>query len=211
MKGAVTPVKDQQSCGSCWAFSAIGAIEAQHFLKTGHLVSLSEQNLIDCSLSYGNSGCSGGWMNNAFKYVKEHGGIVSEADYSYIGYDYGQCMQYKYRIAAKVSGFVNIPSGNEKQLQEAVATVGPISVAVDASNPSFHHYSSGIYHDPSCRSDVISHAMLVVGYGTDEFKHEYYIVKNSWGADWGEHGYIRISRNHMNHCGIASYASYPLV
>lgn len=215
-EGAVTPVKNQGECGSCWAFSTTGSLESAHFRATGKLVSLSEQQLVDCSGKFNNEGCNGGLMDNAFEYIKSIGGLDTEESYPYHAKQ-EKCHFKKDKVAATCSGYVDIPTGDEDALKEAVATQGAVSVAIDVTEDKFMFYKSGVFVDKTCSNgqDDLNHGVLVVGYGADNSTKgepaDYWTVKNSWGTKWGEEGYIRMARNHNNMCGISTSASYPLV
>jgi C1A family cysteine protease len=199
-KGAVTPVKDQAQCGSCWAFSTTGAVEGAVQVKTGRLTSVSEQQLVDCAGSSGNQGCNGGLMDDAFNWIVSHNGIGSEASYPYTARD-GTCKDVP--SVSTISGYKDVQQGSEPSLMSALA-MQPISIAIEADQSSFQNYRSGVFTGP-CGAQL-DHGVLLVGSGTDGGQ-DYWRVKNSWGASWGDHGFIRIIRN-KNMCGLANMASY---
>lgn len=207
-KGAVTPVKNQGGCGSCWAFSTTGAVEGHYQIATGQLRSLSEQQLVDCFAPKDGqgTGCQGGQMRLAFQYIIKNNGIDTEQDYNYTG-ENGECWAAAtHRDAATLDGWQAVATNSEAQLA-AAAMLGPVSVAIEADQAGFQHYKSGVFNDPTCGTKV-DHGVLVVGL-TDTA----YIVKNSWGSSYGMAGYIQMARNIKNAtgiCGIATQASYPI-
>jgi len=205
-KGAVTHIKNQQQCGSCWSFSTTGSTEGCHFITTKKLVALSEQNLMDCSTSEGNQGCDGGLMTQAMDYIISNKGVDTEKSYPYTAED-GTCHFSKANIGATLKSYTNVNTGDENDLQAKVY-LGPTSVAIDASQSSFQFYNSGVYSDPDCSTSQLDHGVLAVGWGTDSGS-AYWIVKNSWGTDWGQQGYIWMARNDGNMCGIATMATLP--
>jgi len=206
-KGAVTPIKNQGQCGSCWSFSTTGSTEGCHQIKTGTLVSLSEQNIMDCSDSYGNAGCDGGLMTAAMQYIIANKGVDTEASYPYTAETGSQCLFKKADVGATLSSFTNVQTGSESDLQ-AKTYMGPVSVAIDASHSSFQLYSSGVYYEPACSATQLDHGVLSAGWGMDGSK-AYWLVKNSWGPTWGQEGWIWMSRNRDNNCGIATSATLP--
>jgi cathepsin L len=205
-EGYVSSVKHQGTCGSCYTFASIGALEGQYYRGRGVLLDFSEQQVVDCSSDYDNHGCDGGTLNGAFNYLKDSG-VESESDYPYSGKE-GECDYSIDRVVTTISGYVNVRRYNETMLLEAVAKVGPISVSIDGSSRGFQFYKDGVFDDPWCSKFYLNHAALVVGYGYERGK-SHWIVKNSWGTSWGQEGYILMSRNNGNQCGIASRASYP--
>ena len=192
-KGAVTPVKDQRTCGSCWAFSAIGALESLSFIAGKDLIEFSEQQLVDCAGGYKNNGCDGGHSSGAFGYVRDHG-IRLESSYPYLDTQsscHEQCPSFR------ISGYSYVPPDDDAQLRAAIA-LQPVSVGITATSV-FHQYKSGVIQN--CGGGDINHAVLAVGYTS-----EYWIIKNSWGWS-GENGYYRLARG--NTCKILLEASYP--
>ncbi|KAJ0981127.1 hypothetical protein J5N97_009382 [Dioscorea zingiberensis] len=196
-EGIVSPVKNQGNCGSCWTFT------------TGKNITLSEQQLVDCAQAFNNNGCQGGLPSQAFQYVRYNGGLDTETSYPYQATD-GKCSYKQANIGVKVIDTVNITMDAEDELKHAVGVVRPVSIAFEVVN-SFMSYKSGVYSSDTCGSSPmdVNHAVLAVGYGVEKGV-PYWLVKNSWGADWGMDGYFKMVLG-KNMCGVATCASYPVV
>ncbi|CAF1140553.1 unnamed protein product [Adineta steineri] len=211
LMGAVTPVKDQGICGSCWTFGTTGVIEGAYFVKHGSSIRLSEQDLVDCSWGFGNNGCDGGEDYRAYQYIMKHDGIAFEDSYGPYLQEDSFCHHDSAMKGAKILGYVNVTESDEEALKIAIAKKGPVSVAIDAAHKSFVFYASGVYYEPDCGSKLenLDHAVLAVGYGTLNGK-DYWLVKNSWSTYWGNDGYVLMSRKN-NNCGVATAATYVIV
>ena len=205
--GAVTPVKNQGSCGSCWSFSSTGAMEGAYQIKTGTLLSLSEQELVDCDHN-GSAGCNGGSMEGAFQWY-ESNKTELESDYSYTARN-GTCKQTSYTGQFNSTGYKNVASGSSSALMASIEA-GPTSVAIEADKMAFQYYRSGVLNSTACGTSL-DHGVLAVGYGSENGQN-YYLVKNSWASSWGDQGYVKIANNGDGDgiCGIQMAAVRPEV
>lgn len=209
-KSVVTPIRDQKNCGASYAFAAAAAVESHWGIRTGvPPVLTSEQQSIDCSANFGNSGCDGGLPFKAFNYLQNANGLSTENTYPFENQG-GSCRFKQQNIYARVyNGTANIHPGDEQAIYQALSTFGPIAVGMMVGD-DFLTYDGGIYQSSTCQSgQTVNHALTIIGYGTDSNTGlDYWIGKNSWGTQWGEEGYVRIIRG-KNMCGIANCASYP--
>ncbi|CAF2045487.1 probable cysteine protease RDL4 [Brassica rapa] len=207
-EGAMSEIKDQGHCRSCWAFSTVGAVEGLNKIVTGVLVTLSEQDLINCNKD--NNGCEGGKVETAYEFIVKNGGLGTTKDYPYKAVD-GVCDAHlkENNKNFMIDGYENLPANDEHALRKAVAHQ-PITAIIDSSSREFQLYKSGVF-DGTCGTNL-NHGVVVVGYGNEDGR-DYWIVRNSWGNTWGEAGYMKMARNIVNPrglCGIAMRASYPL-
>ncbi|XP_037079550.1 procathepsin L-like [Pollicipes pollicipes] len=209
-EGAVTFVRDTGSCDASWAFAATGAVESAWYLAGHTLVSLSEQQLLDCSHQYGNNGCDGGLAKQAFEYVTSAGGLEAETDYPYRNQTDYRCRLNDTATSANISNWMLTTRGSEAELEYVVFHIGPVACAMDASHKSFQLYSHGVYSDLKCSTTRLTLSLLIVGYGVENGV-PFWLMKNAWGYGWGEQGYIKLQKGHGNMCGIASDCSYPVV
>ncbi|XP_030554227.1 cathepsin L1 [Drosophila novamexicana] len=214
-KGGVTPAGFQGvGCGSCWSFATTGALEGHLFRRTGVLVPLSQQNLMDCADDYGNMGCDGGFQEYGFEYIRDHG-ITLANKYPYEQVEM-ECRQnetagrYPRESIVKIRDYARIDPGDEQKMKQVIATLGPLACSMNAGAISFEQYDGGIYEDEECNQDEVNHSVVVVGYGTENGR-DYWIIKNSYSQNWGEAGFMRLPRNAGSFCGIASECSYPIL
>jgi KDEL-tailed cysteine endopeptidase len=208
-KGVVNKIKDQGQCGSCYAFSAVQAIESAWAIKNGKLFSLAEQEIVDCDKV--DSGCNGGLMDNVFNWVIQNGGLVQTDDYVYHASE-NTCKVDKTKSVVQIKSLVDVPAGNSTQLEAAVAEQ-PVSVAINANSYQFQFYHKGVFDWTGCpnKDSDLDHGVGIVGYGNLNGTN-YWIVRNSWSENWGDSGYILMARGEgVNTCGILDAASYPLV
>lgn len=202
--GAVTPVKNENQCGSCYAFSTVGAVEGAWFIAGNPLTALSAQQILDCSANYG---CNGGWPSVSYQYIIQNG-LALDSDYPYTGTD-GLCNKNAAsRLAARIKSYVNVPANNYQALLQSVSKQ-PVQIVLDPYSADFQSYGGGIYNNPNCGTSL-EHTALIVGYNT--INTPYWVIKNSWGTTWGEAGYMQLAiKDGAGVCGVNMMASYPVI
>jgi len=205
-KGALSPVKSPCQTTVPWAYSTVGAVESHLFIKTGKLLSLSEQQLAECCVNNSLANISDAW---GFDCIMSTGGIDTEESYP-CAPEIGKCHFNTETVGTPLTGYKAVAAGDEVALKDVIATSGPAVSAVDASHVSFMFYTNGVYYEANCSTSEVDHAVLIVGYGT-EGGADYWLLRNSWGPEWGMGGYMKLSRNKNNHCGIASTVNYPII
>lgn len=224
MKNAVTPIKSQGSCGSCWSFSTTGALEGAYAIKYGNLLSFSEQQLVDCDNGLTKDhGCNGGLMDSAFQWISQNGGLCTEQNYPYVSgktQKAGTCQTNCISVSgSKILKYTDVSANSDNAMMTAL-TQQPVSVAIEADQKSFQMYKSGVFQDSNCGTNL-DHGVLLVGYGSTNGQ-DYYILKNSWDISWGMQGYMNLGRgndpntgkpfnNGAGQCGVLGMASYPTI
>jgi len=201
--GAVSKIRSQGICGSCYAYAVTSAMESAYYLKTGTQIELSQQQIVDCTWGYGNRGCKGGYPYRALQWIMKHGGLATDDSYGRYLAQEGYCHFKNVSIGAGVESYMNITSGNKTELKLALAMYGPVTILINTRPKTFKFYSSGVYFDGSC-DDKVDHAAVAVGYGEDNGK-EYWLIKNSWSTSWGRDGFMKIWTKNDN-CGVTKKA-----
>ncbi|KAL7722994.1 Cysteine proteinase 3 [Entamoeba marina] len=203
-ENVIPPIRNQDTCGSCYSFASVAVLESRLLIKgsnkyTADNIDFSEQQIVSCS---GQGKCNGGNAGSTYEYIQNNG-LMDESDFPYEDSN-GTCKYDKSKTVVTCDGYSNLKIGSEAALTEAI-TEGPVFVAIDANHASFMFYKNGIYSNPTCSRIKLCHAVVAIGYGSENGE-DYYIVRNSWGEDWGEDGYVRMTRNGNNQCGIATAA-----
>jgi C1A family cysteine protease len=214
--GLEMKIRDQKDCGACYAIAAVSALESQIFIKTGNLTELSVQEVLDCAGDYDAFGCEGGAEFRVFDYIRDNGGISSEADYPFVGRSSqnssqnSSCQSSSFsKVSINITGYAAVPWRDEDILKQAIAKTGPIVASMNLSYESFMRYSSGVFYQENCEPQT-NHVVLLIGYG-EENGTAYWTIQNSYGESWGESGFMKISRNSDGNCGIDSELFYPVV
>lgn len=212
-RNAVSKIKDQRLCGACYAFAAISALESHIFIKTGNKTDLSVQEILECTGDdYQSWGCEGGIVFRVFDYIQENGGISFDSDYPFEeNHDNSSCRSSSYsKFGIDIKGYSFVVSDDEAQMRRTISKVGPIIGLIAISNEEFLRYSSGIFIQKNCTASETNHALLLIGYG-EENGTKYWIAQNSYGANWGDSGYIKVATRRASHCGIETEVFFPIL